>query len=55
MHCLAFAGCYFEMLADCTSCTLQHEVPFAHPLPHYPINKEPSLAPTFADKQEVCH
>ncbi len=33
---------------------LQQEVPFAHPLPHYPVSKAPSLAPTFADKKEVC-
>ena len=33
---------------------LQQEVPFAHPLPHYPVSKAPSLAPTFIDKKEVC-
>jgi len=33
---------------------LQQEVPFAHPLPHYPVSKAPSLAPTFVDKKEVC-
>lgn len=29
------------------------EVPFAHPLPHYPVSKAPSLAPTFVDKKET--
>ena len=32
---------------------LQQEVPFAHPLPHYPVSKKPNLASTFADKKEV--
>ncbi|KAL3142651.1 hypothetical protein ABBQ38_002960 [Trebouxia sp. C0009 RCD-2024] len=31
----------------------QQEVPFAHPLPHYPVSKEPRLAPSFADKKET--
>jgi len=41
--------------ADSYFKTLQQELPFAHPLPHYPVSKAPSLAPTFADKKEVGH
>ncbi len=31
----------------------QEEVPFAHPLAPFPVAKRPSLAPSFADKQEA--
>lgn len=32
---------------------LQEEVPFAHPLPQYPVSRKPNLAPTFLQQKEV--
>lgn len=49
-HCAAYCS---QKVAECVHHAFQHEIPFAHPLPQFPISKEPRLAPSFADKKEV--
>ena len=50
--CYYAAPCW-QKVADCVHHAFQQEIPFAHPLPQFPISKEPRLAPSFAEKKEV--
>ena len=50
--CYCAAPCT-QKVADSVHLAFQQEIPFAHPLPQFPISKEPRLAPSFADKKEV--